>query len=760
MLMLWIWVVSLLVSIYLADQKKRSVGGFFLLALLTGPLTVILLVLLPSKSRTVSAPDQGIFSLEEARHQLEDVRASLLLLEEKTRKLEEFIAGRSPVQLPPVNVDEPLQFRPDLKPELDPGLQPETAALARPQADLELDFARNWLNKIGIAALVLGVAFLITYSFAYVGPVLKILSGYVIAGVLFFTGFRLEQKDQFRNYGRVLLGGAWGLVYFTTYAMYHFETSRIIASQGIDLFLLALVVCGMMVHALRHKSQALVSVVLCVAYLTLGIGEVTGFTLVSLLFLAILSLYFVYRFQWVGILSLGIGLTYITHYLWLMPALDPSFAGSLFRTMPSTDYYDWASLVLLSCYWIIFLVGTHLVRAAVDPLQARTLAASNFWNVAMYGLLSFPLVTRQFFYQHYILVAAVGLVYLGCALLMKRLGREKLCRSDIVCAVFALTFSVALKFLPATALLVWMIEVPFLLFIGMSFGQRLYRVMAYILAGLVAWRVFFLGMSFMPETSFLGILWPWYGFMSFWAGLSAAVCFCLTQKIIKIAGADESDRFFDHAFSFAAFMYFMVALWSVVRQPWISLFLSLGVMALLALSQVLGLRRFRAYAAVLASVVAVVFILEPVRAVNPFLRWFIAAVDVLPFFVLYEMVQRIARRRPGDLFFPYEPVLALVLGLMVLVTAMHQYCPQQWVSLGLGLSSVVLLLLGLFSGSKNSRMGGMLLLALTLGRVVFVDLSGLELVFKIITLMVLGVLFLGVSYVYTRFGCDFDKPLL
>jgi uncharacterized membrane protein len=80
--------------------------------------------------------------------------------------------------------------------------------------------------------------------------------------------------------------------------------------------------------------------------------------------------------------------------------------------------------------------------------------------------------------------------------------------------------------------------------------------------------------------------------------------------------------------------------------------------------------------------------------------------------------------------------------------------PPHWISLSLGLASVVVILAGFFAGNKTERMGGMVLLALTLGRVVLVDLSGLDIIFKIVTLIVLGVLFLGVSYVYTRFGIE------
>ena len=74
------------------------------------------------------------------------------------------------------------------------------------------------------------MAFLISYTFKYFGPFLKIAFGYLVGGALFFAGIKLEAKERLMNYGRALLGGAWAIIYFTTYAMYHFEASRIISS--------------------------------------------------------------------------------------------------------------------------------------------------------------------------------------------------------------------------------------------------------------------------------------------------------------------------------------------------------------------------------------------------------------------------------------------------------------------------------------------------------------------------------------------------
>ena len=85
---------------------------------------------------------------------------------------------------------------------------------------------------------------------------------------------------------------------------------------------------------------------------------------------------------------------------------------------------------------------------------------------------------------------------------------------------------------------------------------------------------------------------------------------------------------------------------------------------------------------------------------------------------------------------------------------MSRFLPHLWITLSLGAASALVILAGFFGGDKVERLGGMALLALTLGRVVLVDLAGLDIIFKIITLIILGVMFLGVSYVYNRFTVD------
>ena len=787
MLMVYVWVISMIVTGFLAEQKKLGVGGFLVLSIFTGPLAVIIVLLLPARDVQQTYSVRGVNNYEDAIRQLQDLQLSLFALEEKAKNLETLIAKLSGtsgggtasqekseglvadviLQSGPATSQEhtgsskesAMAISGDKKTttvqgpflEIGPVRTQEQEGAGR-GSDMELDFGRNWLNKIGIVVLALGVAFLISYTFKYFGPFLKIAFGYGVGGALFLAGLKLEAKEKFMNYGRVLLGGAWAIIYFTTYAMYHFEASRIIANQGADIFLLALVVAGMMGHVLKYKSEGMMSVVLFVAYLTSTIGQVTFFTVISSLFLALLVLFLVYKFQWVKTLSFGIILTYGIHYIWVVPNLLSSARGGLPFGMAGANYYDLMNFAFLSCYWAVFLFGVHLIRAGKDPDLTRTVAATNFGNIALYSVLSYPLILRLFNAQRFTLVLMAGLIYLVCALLMRKLGRNKMYVSDIVAAVFAITFSISLKFLPTSTLLLWMVEIPFLLFIGTHFKEKIFRYFSYALSAIVAMRILILGFEYQPGIDFLGLFWSWYGFMCFWASISTNVCFNLIRRMKEETENDVFDLAFDQIFSFGACLYLSCWIWSLVRQPWLSFSLSAEGLALLVVSLAMGLRRFRVYAYFVMLVGVVVFLFETIAVASSFLKWFIVGFDVLAVFGLYYAVKLIRQNKLSELFFEYEAELAFTAGVILLVSAIHQYISPQWISLSLGLASVVVILIGFINVDKTERMGGMALLALTLGRVVLVDLSGLDIIFKIITLIVLGVMFLGVSYIYNRFN--------
>jgi uncharacterized membrane protein len=104
------------------------------------------------------------------------------------------------------------------------------SAAAQPKrnwADMEERLGANWLNKIGTAAFVIGVALLLNYSMHYLGAEGKIILGYVISAILLVVGIIGERNERYRIAGRAVLGGGWALAYFTTYALHNVAAVRL-----------------------------------------------------------------------------------------------------------------------------------------------------------------------------------------------------------------------------------------------------------------------------------------------------------------------------------------------------------------------------------------------------------------------------------------------------------------------------------------------------------------------------------------------------
>ena len=79
--MTWVWVVSIIATLYLAEQKSLGVGGFLVLSIFTWLLAVIIARLLPARDVHPTDSMQGVNNLRDAKRQLQDIRHSLGLLQ-------------------------------------------------------------------------------------------------------------------------------------------------------------------------------------------------------------------------------------------------------------------------------------------------------------------------------------------------------------------------------------------------------------------------------------------------------------------------------------------------------------------------------------------------------------------------------------------------------------------------------------------------------------------------------------------------------
>jgi len=205
--------------------------------------------------------------------------------------------------------------------------EPESAptVAAEDNEELELQLGQNWFAKAGIVGLALGIAFLLTLPYRGFPPFLPSLLGYSLVGGIFFLSH--FWKESFQQVSRYHLGGGLLLLYFTTLRLFYFTLAPAITNKSIELALLLLVVFGNLVVAFRRQSIYLAGFNLTLGFLTVLIGGEPWFVFAFLIFLSTSISYLTWRFQSNGLLTFGMILTYLTHFLW--SANNPFFTNEL-----------------------------------------------------------------------------------------------------------------------------------------------------------------------------------------------------------------------------------------------------------------------------------------------------------------------------------------------------------------------------------------------------------------------------------------------
>ncbi len=197
------------------------------------------------------------------------------------------------------------------------------AARLKSSLDIEEMLGTNWLNKLGIVILVLGVAFFLAYQLKALGPAGKVLVGFVTAAVILGAGVWFDRGERYRILARAGIGGGWALSFFTTYAMYHVPAAQVLSSQTVDLALMLAVAAAMVFHTLRYRSQVVTGLAFLLAFLTVSISNSNVYSLSAGAVLAAGLVVIVGRMQWFELEVFGIVASYLNLYLWLRPIIEP-----------------------------------------------------------------------------------------------------------------------------------------------------------------------------------------------------------------------------------------------------------------------------------------------------------------------------------------------------------------------------------------------------------------------------------------------------
>ncbi len=336
--------------------------------------------------------------------------------------------------------------------------------------DLEDLLGGNWLNRVGVGVLVMGVSLLLGYTFENLGPIGKLLIGYIVTASLLGGGIWLERKEKYNLYGKALIGGGWALGYFTTFALHFVESVRVIDQEVWGLVVLGLYTTAMISYTLRYKSELVTVLAAVLAVVTIELSSVGLFDLTAILLLTAFVVVCCTRFGWFYLGLLGAVATYGVHLQWQVSASVELYSTAF-----------WGSLLLLGAYWLFYLAPAFFAAPRNENegtlLQGINLVNAGFLIVALIHLC----VIQDLCFSALLIL---GGLYVGLAALATR---RRLRASYLTFSTFAaglLIGAMAIRFTGDTLALTWLLESELLLILGLLQREKYFRILGYIGLGL------------------------------------------------------------------------------------------------------------------------------------------------------------------------------------------------------------------------------------------------------------------------------------
>jgi hypothetical protein len=438
-------------------------------------------------------------------------------------------------------------------------------------SQLEETLGKNWLSKIAIILIVIGISMFLGREFSRLSNPAKIALGYAVGFLILGTGVYLERSDRYRVFARALIGGGWALTFFVTYAMHFVPYTRVIDTQWVDLVLLFVVAVVMVVHTLRYDSQVVTGLAFLLAFTTVAISQNTIYSLSAGAILALGLAAIVHRRQWFELEVFGILASYLNHLIWLAKIIMP-MAGR-HRMFPEFV----PSTVLLCLYWSIYR-WSYIERRIQSNAQeiVSTLAAILNTSLLLF-LFKYQSVRPEF--------AFYGLLVLGAAeLALGQLPAARRRRAAFVIlstiGVILLVSAIPFKYSGMDTAVIWLAEAQMLLLAGVFNREILFRSFG-LLVGLLTsgdmlinqalptlydrlgqgpFTVFYLRTYPAPETQLA---------ISF---LVAGLLFYANSLVIPRRWKDlltsETENTFFRALSYLAGLMLFVSLWLACPGDW------------------------------------------------------------------------------------------------------------------------------------------------------------------------------------------------
>lgn len=271
------------------------------------------------------------------------------------------------------------------------------------------EFGLAWLGSI---VLLFGLAFLTQYIQGKGQPLFSTLFGYVAATAVFYVSYNF--KKSFANLSDKFYVISHVLVYYVTLRLFYYTSFPLFSIETIPLILLLVISVVHIYLTVKRKSELFASISLILLIVTAFITTFSqlSFALISLT--SILSMYFVFKYQWWKQFFLFQFLTYLFFLIWYLNN------QTNLPNILSNDHYALVYLfIIVSTFSLITLIKQN------ENINNVVVFISVFTNGFLFSI-SLALFVLTYYTNNYIGVfASISLICLLYSVLLKKYSEWK-----------------------------------------------------------------------------------------------------------------------------------------------------------------------------------------------------------------------------------------------------------------------------------------------------------------------------------------------